>query len=266
MSETISPRPFWKSSYEKMPGHWLLASMGKRVLRPGGLELSRWMAKELAIGPQDDVVEFAPGLGRTAKLILKNGPRSYVGVEKNEAAAAETREAIAGPGRSVRIGDAEATGLPDAGATVAYGEAFLTMQSSEGKKRILREIARVLKPGGLYGLHELSLSAESPELVARVQKDLSASIHVNARPLGVEEWRRLLDEAGFEILRVKLLPMALLEPGRLLRDEGVGGAARLAVNLLLHPPALARVLRMRGSFRKHGGTLRAIGIVARKRE
>jgi hypothetical protein len=26
---------------EIMPGHWVLARMGKRVLRPGGLELTR---------------------------------------------------------------------------------------------------------------------------------------------------------------------------------------------------------------------------------
>ena len=26
---------------EKMPGHWVLARLGKRVLRPGGMELTR---------------------------------------------------------------------------------------------------------------------------------------------------------------------------------------------------------------------------------
>ena len=28
-------------STDKLPGHWVLASAGKRVLRPGGLELTR---------------------------------------------------------------------------------------------------------------------------------------------------------------------------------------------------------------------------------
>ena len=35
-------------SVEKMPGHWLLASLGKRVLRPGGLELTCRLLEELA--------------------------------------------------------------------------------------------------------------------------------------------------------------------------------------------------------------------------
>ena len=45
---------------EKIPGHWLLAKMGKRVLRPGGLDLTRQLLKWLAIGQDDEVVEFAP--------------------------------------------------------------------------------------------------------------------------------------------------------------------------------------------------------------
>jgi hypothetical protein len=28
---------------ERMPGHWLLSRIGKRVLRPGGLQLTRRM-------------------------------------------------------------------------------------------------------------------------------------------------------------------------------------------------------------------------------
>lgn len=45
---------------EKVQGHWALARVGKRVLRPGGIELTQGMLTALAIGPQDRVVEFAP--------------------------------------------------------------------------------------------------------------------------------------------------------------------------------------------------------------
>ena len=33
----------------KMPGHWLLARLGKRVLRPGGRELTRQMLDSINI-------------------------------------------------------------------------------------------------------------------------------------------------------------------------------------------------------------------------
>ncbi len=253
------------SSYERMPGHWVLASMGKRVLRPGGLELSRWMIGELGIGERDEVVELAPGLGRTAELILEYGPYSYTGIEKSEGAAFEAQKKISGPNRSIRVGDAQATGLADEYATIACGEAFLTMQNPQVKEKIVKEVLRILKPHGLYGLHELSLSTDSAAVTAHVHRELSENIHVNARPLSVEGWKNLLEDAGFEILKLKLLPMALLEPGRLVKDEGVGGVAKLAMNLMLHPSAMSRVRRMRANFKKHSDVLRAVGIIAKKR-
>jgi hypothetical protein len=44
-----------------MPGHWVLAHMGKRVLRLGGLELTNWRVAELAISAADEVVVLRPG-------------------------------------------------------------------------------------------------------------------------------------------------------------------------------------------------------------
>ena len=58
-----SSLPGAELSVRKMPGHWLLARLGKRVLRPGGLELTSRLLANLAIGPADAVVELAPGLG-----------------------------------------------------------------------------------------------------------------------------------------------------------------------------------------------------------
>lgn len=47
-----------RADYDKMPGHWLLARMGKPVLRPGGRELTEEMLRQVEIGPSDDVVEL----------------------------------------------------------------------------------------------------------------------------------------------------------------------------------------------------------------
>ncbi len=48
----------------RMPGHWLLARLGKRVLRPGGLELTRRLVESLDIRSSGSVAELAPGLAR----------------------------------------------------------------------------------------------------------------------------------------------------------------------------------------------------------
>ena len=36
-------------SQRNIPGHWVLAQLGKRVLRPGGMELTRRMLAALTI-------------------------------------------------------------------------------------------------------------------------------------------------------------------------------------------------------------------------
>ena len=252
----------------KMPGHWLLARMGKRVLRPGGLELTRRMLDGLAIGVEDAVVELAPGLGTSARLVLKNNPASYTGIERNESAAVAVRRVLAGANRRCLTGTAANTGLEDASVSVVFGEAMLTMQTPAQKKAIVQEALRVLQPGGRYGIHELALAPDGlgDEIKEQVSHDLSSVIHVGARPLTSLEWRSLLESEGFEVRTEAAAPMHLLEPRRLIRDEGLRGMLRILFNVLRTPAARRRILAMRGVFRKHQGVMRAVTFVAAKPE
>jgi predicted RNA methylase len=101
---------------DSVAGHWLLARLGKRVLRPGGVELTRTLLAHAEL-TDADVLELAPGLGRTAAEILARSPRSYIGAESDPDAANVVRGVLtelgAGNG-AVRVTDAAATGLPDA--------------------------------------------------------------------------------------------------------------------------------------------------------
>ena len=46
--------PYADRRDEDMPGHWILAKLGKRVLRPGGLELTEHLLADadLAVEPE----------------------------------------------------------------------------------------------------------------------------------------------------------------------------------------------------------------------
>lgn len=123
----------------RMPGHWLLARLGKRVLRPGGLELTRRMMDLLGIGAADAVVELAPGLGASARMVLERQPRSYTAVERDASAAYTVGSYMEGEHQRCVVGDAEDTGLDDSCAGVVFGEAMLTMQRREQKHRIVAE-------------------------------------------------------------------------------------------------------------------------------
>ncbi len=252
---------------ERMPGHWVLARLGKRVLRPGGMELTRRMLDALRIEHADDVVEFAPGMGVTARLALNLDPASYTAVERDAAAAKIVDSYLKGERQRCVLGDASDTGLPDQCASVVYGEAMLTMQTKDAKHEIVREAHRLLKSGGRYGIHEMWLRADNLDEDARreTEKDLTGVVHHGVRPLTISEWRALLEAEGFEIRSVETAPMSLLEPGRLIRDEGFIGAARFVWNLLRDPQARRRVMEMRSVFRRQRKQLGAVAITGVKR-
>jgi SAM-dependent methyltransferase len=267
-TEQIEHLPGATLDMAKMPGHWLLARMGKRVLRPGGLELTTRMLDALAIGADDRVVEFAPGLGVTARLTLARRPAAYTGIERDEAAAASVRAMLGDPRDRCLVGTAEETGLEPESASVVYGEAMLTMHTPAQKARIVREAFRVLTPGGRYGIHELSLTPDTLNEAAKevVQRDLSAAIHVGARPLTSSEWRAVLEAEGFVVRDEHHAPMHLLELGRMIRDEGWLRTLRIAWNITRAPVARQRILAMRQVFRTHAQQLAAIALVAVKPE
>jgi hypothetical protein len=266
MNREHNPSPGEGLKTEKMPGHWVLARLGKRVLRPGGMQLTRRMLEALQIGSADDVVEFAPGMGVTARLTLELEPKSYTAVERDEAAAKVVSSYLEREKQQCIVGSASDTGLPDQCATVVYGEAMLTMQTEELKRQIVREAYRLLKSGGRYGIHEMCLRSDNlgKDEKKETERALTGVVHHGVRPLTVSEWRSLLGSEGFGVQSVDMASMSLLEPGRLIRDEGFAGALRFVCNLLRDSEARQRVLGMRSVFRRYRKQLGAVAVVASK--
>ena len=263
-----TPMPGEDLKAEKMPGHWLLARLGKRVLRPGGRQLTCQMIEALNICRSDVVIEFAPGLGDTARLTLKRNPASYTALERDKDAAALVQKFLQGPDQRCVVGLAENTGLPDASGTVVYGEAMLSMQTPQHKCGIIREASRLLKAGGRYAIHELCLIPNDLDERTKleIQNELATVIHHGTRPLTVAEWRGLLESEGFLVQTQAQAPMQLLEPCRIIQDEGMFGALRFAFNLLCNREARRRVLAMRRVFSKHRDHLAAVMLVGQKTE
>lgn len=262
---TTSPLPQHERDAESVAGHWLLARIGKKVLRPGGRELSEWLVAATTVSGRR-IVEFAPGLGLTATMLLNENPASYVGVDSDPDAAEMTRSVVGTRGDMV-VASAQETGLPTDSADIVLGEAMLTMQGDKSKQEIVAEAARVLETGGYYLVHELCLVPDDldDEIKNSIRKDLARSIRVNARPLTVTEWTRLFADAGFEVESTELRPMSLLKPTRMIADEGVLGVARIVGNLLRDADARHRVLAMRKTFTTHDRQMSAVGFVLRKR-
>ena len=251
-----------------LQGHWLLAKLGKKVLRPGGKKLTNWMIDN-ANPTNKRVVEFAPGLGITAAEILDRNPKTYTGVDQDPDAATattlSTKQARLGIPTEVINGVASDTGLPAGSADLVVGEAMLTMQGEKGKAAIVSEANRILATGGRYAIHELLLTPNNVDqtVADNLRKALATTIKVNARPLTATEWSELLENNGFKVLSIKVAPMGLLQPKQMVEDEGPR-VLKIMFNLARNPQARKRVLAMRKVFSENAQNLGAISIIAEK--
>ena len=250
----------------RMQGHWLLAKLGKRILRPGGRALTAKLLEQAKPAGDDDIVELGPGVGATAEVLLRANPRSYRGVDPNP----EGRDAVKNilkkhPRADYVVADARETGLEDACADLVVGEAMLTIQDDAGKNAIVAEAARLLRPGGRYAIHEMAwLPDHTDEERETARRELSRVIKVGARPLTLEGWTELLAAHGLEAEWHDRAPLHLLEPRRIVSDEGLWGALRFWNNARRIPGASDRLKAMRQGFQLQGKLMGGIVILARK--
>lgn len=257
------------SEEHRAAGHWLLAKLGKKVLRPGGIELTRRLLRQVAVGSTDRVVELGPGLGRTAQLLLEHPYATYTGIEPNDEAREQLSGVLTGHhDAKSKPGVATDTGLDAESADVVVSEAMLTMQSDADKTRIAEEVFRVLAPGGRWAIHEMNLAPDDLDesISDEIRKTLSRTIKVGARPLTAGEWRRIVTGVGFEVSWVGHNDMKLVDPTRVIADEGLLGALKFFGNVRRNKDARTRVRSMRAVFHKYREHVKAIALVVRKPE
>ena len=203
--------------------------------RPTEDVLGRWL---LAAGDVcgADVVELAPGLVRTTD---------------------------GAPSTTTRTRPRD--GWTDACADVVVGEAMLTMQTDRGKRAIITEAVRLLRPGGRSAIHELGLTSDDIDdaMADGIRQELVGTIRVNARPLTEAEWRALLTDAGLGVDRVDTAPMVLLRLRRNMAHERVVGTLRIVQNVLRDAAARRRVLAKRKTFTRNADSMTGIALVAR---
>lgn len=137
--------------------------------------------------------------------------------------------------------------------------------SHHRKSEIVKEAYRILRKGGMYGIHELGLIHTDEQLKKKIQRNLAQSIKVNARPLEQDEWINLLEKEGFKVTLIETNAMSLLEPKRIIDDEGFFRSLKIGFNILTHPKARKRILEMRKVFKKYQTNINAVVIIAEKK-
>lgn len=175
--------------------HDVVALVLGESYHPGGLDLTRRLARALRLAPGERVLDVASGPGSTAFLLATEFGAVVDGVELGERAVARATAEAADRRLSDRVrfhpGDAERLPFEDAVFDVVVCEcAFCTFPD---KAAAAGEFARVLRPGGRVGVTDVTLDPERLDPQLRTLAGRVACL-ADARP--VREYTGLLAAAG----------------------------------------------------------------------
>ncbi|HEY9663646.1 MAG TPA: class I SAM-dependent methyltransferase [Allocoleopsis sp.] len=245
-------------------GHQVMAAAGKKILRPGGKAATEQLFQWAEFKPGDTVLELAASFGYSAIALAKRYGVRVVGVEKNPESVARARANIhaAGLDDQVQVIEGDIFHLEQISGQFDYvlAEAILTMQSIPGKAKILQGIHDRLKPGGKFLSHEL-LAADREEEVHRA---LATAIRANSTPLSEANWIAACETAELHVLQHRTAGMKLLNPVRIIQDEGWKDALKFFWNVLTRPVVRDRLLLMRRVFKQYKNELGYIVLCAER--
>ena len=252
----------------------------------GGEAGSELLLDGLEVSGDDDIVEYWPGYGLTTRRILPLRPRSYRGIAPDQRTADRlddrlrrhpdlrsltTRRETDGAYTSFRVACAEATGLPDQSASAVLGENLLTPLAPFRVRSVLREVWRLLPPGGRFGVHELCLVPEpswddrrdrerAAELLAEIERSAGPGLH----PRTEAGWRAEIERSGMVVTGVRTAPLAPLTRRRLIRELGARGALEVTARMVANSAETLRLRALADVLRANRADLGAIILIAER--
>ena len=238
-------------NFSTASGHQVLAAAGKKYLRPGGLIATEQLFQWANFQPGETVLELASSFGDSAIFLAQRYHVKVVGIEKDADSVTRARANIraAGLENQIEIIEGDIFHLDKVSGQFDYvlAEAILTMQSPQGKAKILAAIHNHLHLGGKFLSHEL-LARNQEE---QIRADLAKVIRVNSTPLSEANWIDALATAELEVQQHLTGSMNLLNLSRMLQEEGIFNTLRILWNILTQPSIRNRVLAMRHVFHKY---------------
>jgi demethylmenaquinone methyltransferase/2-methoxy-6-polyprenyl-1,4-benzoquinol methylase len=215
----------------------LFAPLGPRYDRAGAaLSLGqdprwrRFLVSRVPAGPRETVLDVATGTAAVAIELVRTCGCAVVGVDQSPEmlAAARERLRLAALADRVRLLEARAEALPfDDGAFDHVTFTYL-LRYVEDVPATMRELARVVRPGGTVAMLEFGLP---PRVVPRAAWELYArgGLPVAGLAFGSEWWRvgRFLRGSITDLYRRYPLPALL----RVWEEAGIGDAEATRLSL-----------------------------------
>lgn len=173
---------------------------------PGGTALTLEIAHALRLTPGTRLLDVACGPGTSLRAILARYPIAAVGLD---ASASPHRH----DGLELRPGDAHAIPFPDESFDALLCECALSTFADQ--QRALAEMARVVRPGGRFGMSDMVVEGRIPEAL----RDWVNTGTCLAGALTLQGYAGAVEAAGFRVVERREASGALRELlGRIKRN------------------------------------------------
>jgi len=201
-------------------------------LHPGGTALTERLGAMLNLGPQTRVLDVAAGRGTSALTLAARFGCEVIGLDYSarNTEAAKRDASARGQSRTVRFYCGDAERLPFADGTFDAIVCECALCTFPNKQSAAAEFARVLRPGGRFGLSDLTREGSLPPELASLAAWIACI--ADAQPLA--EYATLLAAAGLKIVATEEHNGALIDfvnhvRARLLVAEIALGLNKLAL-------------------------------------
>jgi ubiquinone/menaquinone biosynthesis C-methylase UbiE len=207
-------------------------------IHPGGLDATRALLEMCSFDAASRVLDVGCGSGSTACLIAEDYGSSVYGIDLSEVMVAKAKERAKRQGLSekteFRVADVLDLPYDDQWFDGVILESVLTPLLGD-KKQALREIVRVVRPGGRIGANESTVDPETPpEILALLAKH--PAFHGHFTP---EMLRDLFVGSGLEVIEMRELKD--VDIPKALKGIGLGGLVKFMIQV--YPKLVLRLIR-----------------------
>ncbi|MEK5357938.1 class I SAM-dependent methyltransferase [Paenibacillus sp. FSL L8-0709] len=166
---------------------------GIETLHTGGFDLTRRTAEVAALKPGMRVLDVSSGRGTQAIFYAENYGVQVTGIDISEkmiqSATNSAQRSDKADRISFRLGDSQALPFSDNSFDAVINECAVGIP--DDSQQVLNEMVRVVKPGGRVVIHE---SIWKKRITDMEKEELSE--RYGTTPLELEEWKRMLIQAG----------------------------------------------------------------------
>ncbi|MHA2045254.1 MAG: class I SAM-dependent methyltransferase [Candidatus Thorarchaeota archaeon] len=209
--------------------HPIVSKLLDGIFHPGGLALSKLMADRMGIDAESVVLDIACGDGKTATYLAKTLGCRVSGIDASQQMIETAREVAT----DLRVGNrtdfevALAGNIPHATGTYSHALSECSLCTFVDKEQATLEITRVLAPGGIFGLNDVTVQ-DHDELEVELQT-LLGRVACIADALSSEDYVNLFQKNGYVLVTSSdhsnlLEDMARKARGRARFFRDVGGA------------------------------------------